>query len=137
MFHHTKSKGDLGVLKAQLDLYQKGYMILSPQTEYAPFDLVIYKNGEFKRVQVKYRELNEKGILEVRFRSSYATSKGVVGVPVNKEEIDIYCVYCPQSDECYYFNPFDFNKSISLRLKAAKNNQVAGVKLVNDYREIP
>jgi hypothetical protein len=60
MKHHTKSKGDLGVLKAQVDLYEKGYMILHPQTEHAPFDLVVYKDKNFKRVQVKYRNLNEK-----------------------------------------------------------------------------
>jgi hypothetical protein len=61
MNHHTKHKGDLGILKAQVDLYQKGYMILNPATEHAPFDIVIYKDGMFKRVQVKYRELNSKG----------------------------------------------------------------------------
>jgi hypothetical protein len=70
MKHHTKHKGDLGVLKAQVDLYQKGYMILYPQTEHAPFDLVIYKDNQFKRVQVKYRELNSHGVLEVTSRSA-------------------------------------------------------------------
>ena len=38
MYHHTKNKGDLGVLKAQVDLYQKGYLILLPHTEHSPFD---------------------------------------------------------------------------------------------------
>lgn len=93
MQHHTKDKGDLGVLKAQLDLFQKGYMILLPQTEHAPFDLVIYKDGEFKRVQVKYRELNKKGIIEVRFRSSYNNSKGTVTKSIDKlEQRDGYLV---------------------------------------------
>lgn len=63
MQHHTKTKGDLGVLKAQVDLCEKGYMILYPHTEHAPFDLVIYKDNQFKRVQVKYRELSSKGKL--------------------------------------------------------------------------
>ena len=53
--HHTKNKGDLGVLKAQLDLYEKGYLTLIPNTEHSAFDLVAYKDGTFKRVQVKYR----------------------------------------------------------------------------------
>jgi len=38
--HHTKEKGDLGVLKAQLDLFEQGFLILNPVTEHAPFDLV-------------------------------------------------------------------------------------------------
>ncbi|MBA4496277.1 group I intron-associated PD-(D/E)XK endonuclease [Paenactinomyces guangxiensis] len=137
MKHHTKSKGDLGVLKAQVDLYQKGYKILYPQTEHAPFDLVIYKDNQFKRVQVKYRELNLHGVLEVRFRSSYCNSHDVVMKDTIKHEIDVYCVYCPQTDECYYFDPITFNKSISLRVETPKNNQMQNVKFARDYREIP
>ena len=98
-------------------------MILIPQTEHSPFDLVVYKGGVFKRVQVKYRELNARGILEVRFRSSYSTASGVATKEVNKEEIDVYCVYCPQTDCCYYFNPKLFSKSISLRVDSPKNKQ--------------
>jgi len=30
--HHTKDKGDLGVLKAQVDLFEQGFMILNPCT---------------------------------------------------------------------------------------------------------
>ena len=52
--HHTKNKGDLGVLKAQLDLFEQGFTVRVPLTEHLPFDLVAYKEGEFRRVQVKY-----------------------------------------------------------------------------------
>jgi hypothetical protein len=58
--HHTKSKGDLGILKAKLDLFEQGYLILNPETEHAPFDIVAYKEGTFKSVQVKYRKLKKK-----------------------------------------------------------------------------
>ena len=47
MRHHTKDKGDLGVLKAQVSLYEQGYSILLPLTEHAPFDLVAYKDNDF------------------------------------------------------------------------------------------
>lgn len=137
VYHHTKTKGDLGVLKAQVDLYEKGYMILVPQTEHAPFDLVAYKDGVFKRIQVKYRELNDKGILEIRFRSSYSTGKGTTTKNIDKEEIDVYCVYCPQTDLCYYFDPKVFRKSISLRVIAPKNYQEKYINFADEYREIP
>jgi len=81
------------------DLHQIGYLILAPHTEHSPFDLVVYKDGYFKRVQVKYRELTSRGILEVRFRSSYCNTNGVVTSVVYKNEIDVYCVYRPQTDE--------------------------------------
>ena len=35
--HHTKDKGDLGVLKAQIDLLEQGITILNPLTEHSDF----------------------------------------------------------------------------------------------------
>lgn len=49
MKHHTKDKGDIGVLKAQADLALKGYVVLHPLTERASFDLVVYKDQAFMR----------------------------------------------------------------------------------------
>ena len=88
-------------------------------------------------MQVKYRELNSKGTLEIRFRSNYSTSKGVQSKEVNKEEIDVYCVYCPQTDECYYFDPKLFLKSLTLRVNVPKNNQKEHIRYAFDYREVP
>ena len=68
--HHTKGKGDLGVLKAQIDLFEQGFMVCWPLTEYAPFDLVAYRQGRFRRIQVKYRSLDISGAIQIRFSSS-------------------------------------------------------------------
>ena len=57
--HHTKNSGDLGVFKVQVDLHEKGYIVSVPLTEHAPFDLVSYKNGSCKTIQVKYRSTRE------------------------------------------------------------------------------
>lgn len=80
--------------------------------------------------------MNARGILEVRFRSSYSTASGVATKEVNKEEIGVYCIYCLQTDLCYYFDPKSFNKSISLRVDSPKNYQEKKVNFANDYREI-
>ena len=74
--HHTKEKGDLGVLKAQLDLFEQGFIILNPVTEHAPFDLVAYREKEFKRIQVKYKSVDKTGAITVHFRSSWADKSG-------------------------------------------------------------
>ena len=34
MMHHTKDKGDLGVLKAQVDLFEQGFIVAFPVTEH-------------------------------------------------------------------------------------------------------
>ena len=135
--HHTKTLGDLGVLKAQVDLYQKGYWVSIPLTEHAPFDLVVTKDGLSKTIQVKARKINSKGTLEVPFRQSYSTRNGVYTNKWDKSEIDVVCVYCPDLDECFYFSPKAFDKTISLRVKTPKNNQKQRVHFVNDYREVP
>ena len=58
LYHHTKNKGDLGVLKAQVDLHQKGYLILLPHTEYSPFDLDgVYNGGSYNVLYSKNRDI--------------------------------------------------------------------------------
>jgi PD-(D/E)XK endonuclease len=135
--HHTKSKGDLGVLKVKLDLFEQGFLILNPETEHAPFDLVAYQDGKFKRIQVKFRTLNSRGALEIPFRSSYCNTNGVVTKPIEKEHVDVFAVYCPETDQCYYFDPKKFCKSISLRVNMPRNNQGEGIHLVEDFRKVP
>lgn len=134
--HHTKNKGDLGVLAAKLDLFKKGWVVCNPETEHAPFDLVIWKDGVIKTVQVKYREA-AKGYLTVNFSSSWADKQGTHVVPVNLDYIDLYCVYCPDTEKCYYFDPEDFNRSATLRIDLPKNNQKLNIKMASDYLEVP
>ncbi|RMG36276.1 MAG: hypothetical protein D6720_05430 [Gammaproteobacteria bacterium] len=135
--HHTKEKGDLGVLKAQLDLFEQGFMILNPVTEHAPFDLVAYRGGRFLRVQVKYKSLDGSGGITVHFRSSWADKDGTKMRQVDKDEIDLYCIYCPDTDACYYFDPKLFGRSVTLRVEAPKNNQSRHVKYADDFRRVP
>jgi hypothetical protein len=136
--HHTKNKGDLGVLKAQADLCSKGFLVCLPLSEHSPFDLVIYQNCNFKRVQVKARSI-KKGSLSVRFEHSYSDSKGVHTKKVDIDSIDVYCVYCIDNDECYYFNAKEFSKNstVSLRVDIPKNSQGQNVNWAKNYREVP
>jgi hypothetical protein len=135
--HHTKAKGDLGVLKAQVSLCEQGFLILQPVTEHAPFDLVAYKEGLFKRLQVKYKSVDKTGALTVHFRSCWTDKNGTHMQAVNKDEIDLYCIYCPDSDECYYLDPKQYDKSVTLRVEAPKNNQSQNIRLAADYRRVP
>lgn len=136
MRHHTKSKGDLGVLKAKVDLYQKGYITLSPDTEHAPFDIAIYKDGEIKTVQVKYRTV-KNGAIVIKFESSWADKNGSHVKLFDKDSVDIFCVYCPDTDKCYYFDAKKFGRSVNLRVETPKNNQGKNIKFASDYCEVP
>ena len=135
--HHTKSKGDLGVLKAQVDLFEQGFTVCVPLTEHSPFDLVAYKDGEFRRVQVKYRALTKNGALEIKFSTCWADSHGTHTVPIDKNEVDLYCVYCPNTDEYYYLEPKKFGSNMSLRVETPKNRQAKRVNFAVDFRRAP
>ena len=134
--HHTKDKGDLGTAKAHADLVSKGYTVLFPATEHAPFDPVGYREGRFTRVQVKYRSARA-GSISVQFRSVWADRNGTHMKPSDKSEIDVVCIYCPETDECYYVSPALYRQSVTLRVVPSKNRQVRGVLLAEMYRDLP
>jgi hypothetical protein len=134
MYHHTKTKGDLGVLKAQVNLYEQGYTILLPLTEHAPFDLVAYKDGQFYRIQVKYRSLSKDGTLEVKLQSYWHNHDGIQRKKQNIDNIDIVCVFCPDTNQCYYVPTQDIQDvCFKLRLEPTRNNQTHNVKYAKDY----
>jgi PD-(D/E)XK endonuclease len=134
--HHTKNKGDLGILHAQLDLAKKGYGLLAPITEHEAFDLVAYRDRTFLRVQVKYRTA-VNGAITVPLKASWADRHGVHSVHVDTGAIDLLCIYCPDTDRCYYVDPLMVRVSVVLRVDAARNNQRKGIAWAKDHLEIP
>ena len=136
MKHHTKDKGDLGIAKAHADLVSKGFTVLFPATEHAPFDLVAYADGEFHRLQVKYRSARV-GAVNVMFRSIWADRHGTHTTRMDKSAIDTVCIYCPETDECYYVRPDAHGASVTLRVAPSRNGQQVGVLYATTFRELP
>jgi hypothetical protein len=124
--HHTKDKGDLGVAKAHADVVSQGFIALFPATEHAPFDLVAYRDGAFHRMQVKYRTARA-GAITVHFRSVWNDRQGTHTRPTDKSAIDIVCIYCPETDACYYIRPSAHRASVTLRIAPSRNGQRNGV----------
>jgi PD-(D/E)XK endonuclease len=134
--HHTKDKGDLAVAKVHADLVSKEFTVLFPATEHAPFDLVAYAAGEFHRLQVKYRSARA-GAVKTQFRSMWADRNGTHAIPMDKEAIDIVCIYCPETDECYYVRPGEHGTSVTLRITPSRNGQLTGVLYAAAFRDLP
>jgi len=122
--HHTKNSGDLGVFKVQVDLHEKGYIVSVPLS--------------CKTVQVKYRSIREdRGTITVHFRSSYSDSNELHTQKVDKDGIDVYGIYCPNTDSCYYLSSDEFGETASLRVEPPGNNQTENVNFASDYLEVP
>ena len=133
--HHTKDKGDLGVAKAHADIVGQGFAVLFPATEHAPFDLVAYGDGAFHRLQVKYRTAR-MGAITVHFRSVWNDRQGTHIKPTDKEAIDVVCIYCPETDECYYIKPSAYRSSVTLRIAPSRNGQKNGVLAAAAFRSL-
>jgi hypothetical protein len=134
--HHTKSKGDLGLLHAMADLAEKGWGILVPMTEHEAFDLVAYRGTTFVRVQVKYRAAVD-GFIAVPFSSCWADRHGVHKLLMDKEVVDLVCVYCPDTKQCYYIDPKRHPRSVQLRIEPPKNGQKKNIHEAARYTQLP
>ena len=136
-YHHTKNKGDLGLVQAMADLTAKGWAILMPLTEHEAFDLVAYREGRFLRVQVKYRAA-VKGVIHVPMRTSWADRHGVHTLTIDRASIDLLCVYCPDTGVCYYLDPALIRgTNMYLRNEPTRNNVAKGVHWAKDFTGIP
>lgn len=135
-YHHTKNKGDLGLVQAMADLTAKGWAILVPLTEHEAFDLVAYRDGRFLRVQVKYRAA-VRGAVCVPMSTCWADRHGVHSVPIDRTAIDLLCLYCPDTDACYYLDPKLVGRRITLRTAPSRNNQVKRIMWAKDCTDIP
>jgi hypothetical protein len=134
--HHTKNKGDLGILHALLDLAKKGFGVLAPMTEHEAFDLVAYKDDRFLRVQVKFRAA-VRGVILAPFTTCWADRHGVHSRVVDKAAVDVFCIYCPDTDRCYYVDPRQFGRMVVLRIAPPRSSQKKRLHWASDYLEIP
>jgi hypothetical protein len=57
--------------------------------------------------------------------------------PSDKAEVDILCIYCPDTDCCYYVRPEAHGQSVTLRVHPSRNNQAHGVLAASDFRVVP
>ena len=135
-YHHTKNKGDLGVVEAMADLARKGWSIFVPLTEHEAFDVAAYRDGRFLRVQVKYRAA-VSGVIKFPLSSVWADRKGNHVVPMNRSSIDVISIYCPNTQHCYYVDPKECGVWICLRIEPTRNSQAKGVTWAKDFIEIP
>lgn len=135
MNHITADKGDIGVAMVTADLIERGIPVFTPVSAASPFDLLIYHEEQYKRVQVKYRKINENGSTVVVLDRHTIVNGKVVNTKKN-EEFDIVAIYCPDDRKCYYLKASEISRSTTLRFDIPKNNQLKGVKLAKDYTSL-
>ena len=96
---NSNDKGNLGLAMVIADVMKKGYFVFTPIADTTSVDIII-ANPEMslRRVQIKYRKKNDKGTLEVPTNTVVNGKK----VPVILSKIDLWAIYCPDTDKVYY-----------------------------------
>lgn len=120
---NTNEKGNLGLAKVIAELVEMKYSIFLPFTDTTIVDLVIGNNKmELKRVQVKYRKINKRGVIEIPFQTVVNGKK----MDIDKSKIDLYIIYCPDNKKIYYIDIMEYynSKIVNLRVDKPKQNNI-------------
>jgi hypothetical protein len=118
---NTNEKGNLGLAKVICELVKNGYSCFLPFTDTTCVDLIVGNNlMETKRIQIKYRQPNKKGAIDVPLETVVNGKK----IPIDRSKIDYYIVYCPDNDKIYYIDLKLIPKVRSFTLRLEKSNQL-------------
>jgi len=119
-----------GELRFAAEFIRNDWNIFLPYGEDTPIDLLIEKNGEYKRIQVKSTR-PKKGVVFCRLKSSnnWRVKK------YSKKEIDFFAIYDCENKKGYLIPIEDVTgmTEASLRVEDAKNNQKKGLRLAAQY----
>lgn len=108
---------------------RRGWIVSVPFGDGAPFDLAIYRDGHFLRVQCKTGWVR-KGCLEF---NGYASDHGH-GVVSYAGRADLFGVMAPGARTVYLVPVADVNAcTVSLRLEPPRNGQRKRVRFADTY----
>ena len=119
---NTKQQGDIGVAKAIYVYTALGYIVSIPNTDNSKYDLIIDKDKQIKRVQVKTTTYQTKyGIYQVLLKTSGGNQSwnGEVG-KIESSNVDIVFIVC-NDGTCYEFPIAELENSSTVNLGKDKD----------------
>lgn len=125
----SKQKGDVGEAAILLDLLKRGYKVAKPIGEDWRCDLIILRDNNLEKVQVKYVKLKNGSII-IPNRSGNKL--------YSVKDVDWIAVYEPIDGKCYYIpsSVFGIKKGVlSIRVAKPKNNQNQNILWAKDFEK--
>lgn len=120
--HVTKNKGDQGLGFVMARLMSCGVHVALPVSEHLAFDLIaISEQGLLRKVSVKYRAAVD-GSVELALRSIWSNSKGAHVRHLDRGEVDVHAIYCPDTEACYFIRDSEITtrRGFTLRITPPK-----------------
>lgn len=131
MSSHTSTKGAMGEHAVIVALLEQGYEVFKDVTGASEVDLIAYKAGQFKRVQVKTRLSKCGSVRFPRFTGGREIQRQVQG-----HEFDVMAMYVRDRQICLFMNVEELiqNKTgVSVRLDVAENGAQANIRWYDTY----
>jgi PD-(D/E)XK endonuclease len=131
----SSQKGGIAELKVAAAAAELGIDVYRQMIDGARCDLVFDVGARLLRVQCKWA--TRKGdVIAVRLRTSrHSPSRGYVVTTYTAGEIDGIAAYCAELNRCLFLpiDEFERRTFAHVRLGPARNGQVIGVKMADDY----
>lgn len=131
----TQIKGNIGVCKAIADLAVHGVSVWVPVTEACRYDLIGELGGVLKKIEVRHA-VQTDGFIRVKLRSIWTNAQGWQSRQRQAGDFDILCIYCPDTDECYYLGDETFENGVEIRLRLSKPQRVQKTtRMASEFRD--
>jgi hypothetical protein len=125
-----KVKGEITEAILLAKFIERGEVVLLPWGDNQRFDMVLYRNNSYLRIQCKTGRIKNNAI---RFNVK-STNWNTLGQYSYKGQIDYFAVYCPENKKCYLISVDDVGiTEANLRLEIPKNGQKEKIKFAKDF----
>lgn len=131
MSSYTKNIGDIGTSVIISEFLKHNINVLIPYDDNSPYDLVIYVDGKFYKIQIKTTE-KVKYNEYMEFSMTRTNPYKKVNVPYKEGEVDYFALYCVENDWCGLLSIDDYSKTLRVRTKIPSNNQMKNLKFMDD-----
>jgi len=129
---NPKRKGDVSELEISKRLVESGLDVYLPFGENTKSDLIVESDDGLYRCQIKTGRLKEDGRMLFNVKTTQSNFTETNDKTYDEDEIDVFLVYCPHLEECYYM-PVSETPKMRASLRVEAKQEQKGMKWASDY----
>lgn len=134
MYNNSTIIGNIGEALAIAEFSKRGFTVLIPFGQNVPYDIVVDINGKLYKIQCKTTEkVHEDG----RMRFNICRTNGFTNShkTYSNNEVDFIFLHCIENNfiGLISIDETDGKRDIFIRTKPTKNNQVNGIRIMQEY----
>lgn len=131
---NTVGIGDIGEAMAIADFTKAGFVVSTPLSNNARYDLIIDNGQKIYRVQVKTTESIKDDKMVFSTKTTNYSKGAWKATRYSTNEVDVFYLYCFENNWSGLYIPDDVVLTqLNIRLTLPKNGQKVGVKMKDDF----